>query len=147
MSKVDMVEHPPHYTFGEKFEVIDVISNWGIVFGFCIGSAIKYIARAEHKGNRLEDLKKGKWYINHILEHVRKNGILYTLVISDSSNKDQADYVDVILDWKLDLNECHVISSLFSTIYYMSIKNQDGVLLFLEEAQNHIDKAIADLES
>jgi hypothetical protein len=25
---------------------------------------VKYITRADHKGNRLEDLKKAQWYLN-----------------------------------------------------------------------------------
>jgi hypothetical protein len=56
----DNVNHPSHYNAG-KFEVIDVIEDWGL--GFNDGNAIKYIARARHKGNQLEDLKKAKWYI------------------------------------------------------------------------------------
>ena len=52
---VDAVNHPKHYTFG-KIEVIDVIEDWSL--GFHEGNAIKYVARAKHKGRELEDLKK-----------------------------------------------------------------------------------------
>jgi hypothetical protein len=59
--KADMVNHPKHYTFG-TIEVIDVIEDWQL--GFHEGNCVKYIARAKHKGNELEDLKKAQWYLN-----------------------------------------------------------------------------------
>lgn len=31
--------------------------------GFCLESAVKYIWRANEKGNAIEDLQKAKWYI------------------------------------------------------------------------------------
>lgn len=49
-----------HYNFG-TIEVIDVIEDWNL--NFCIGNAIKYIGRCEHKGHKKEDLEKAKWYI------------------------------------------------------------------------------------
>lgn len=63
MSKIDAVNHPPHYTHG-KFEPIDVIEDWDL--GFCLGNAVKYIARAGHKdpAKEIEDLKKSRWYID-----------------------------------------------------------------------------------
>ena len=61
----DNVNHPDHYTFG-KFEVIDVITDWNM--NYCLGNAIKYIARCEHKENKIQDLKKAIWYINKEIE-------------------------------------------------------------------------------
>lgn len=61
----EKVNHPPHYNQG-KHEVIDVILDWGL--GFVEGNIIKYIARSEHKENRLEDLKKARWYLNYLIE-------------------------------------------------------------------------------
>lgn len=58
------VDHPDHYNKG-KFEVIDVIEDWKL--GFNLGNAIKYLARADHKGHRTEDLKKAIWYIQREL--------------------------------------------------------------------------------
>ncbi len=55
-----MVDHPQHYNKG-KFEVIDVIEDWNL--GFNLGNTVKYIARGEHKGNCLQDLKKAAWYL------------------------------------------------------------------------------------
>lgn len=30
-------------------------------------NVVKYVARAEHKGKQLEDLKKGKWYLDRLI--------------------------------------------------------------------------------
>lgn len=37
--------------------------------GFSIGNAIKYLWRADEKGNAIEDLQKAKWYIE---DEIRK---------------------------------------------------------------------------
>ena len=64
----ETVNHPEHYNMG-KFEVIDIIEDWGL--GFHLGNAIKYIARAKHKDNQEEDLRKAIWYINRHLQHLQ----------------------------------------------------------------------------
>ena len=56
----DTIDHPPHYNFG-KIEVIEVIEDWKL--GFCLGCVVKYIGRADHKGDALSDLKKAHWYL------------------------------------------------------------------------------------
>jgi len=56
----ERIDHPPHYNFG-PIEVIDAIEAWEL--GFHLGNAVKYIARAAHKGQQLEDLKKARWYL------------------------------------------------------------------------------------
>jgi hypothetical protein len=58
----DPVSHPPHYTFG-KFEVIDVLEDW-FETDPLLWQVGKYIARAGHKGNLVEDLKKARWYLD-----------------------------------------------------------------------------------
>lgn len=60
----DMVNHPPHYTFG-KIEVIDAIDDWRL--GFYEGQVVKYVARAKYKGAELQDLKKAQWYLNRLI--------------------------------------------------------------------------------
>ena len=58
----DPVNHPDHYTFG-KFEVIDVIEDWGLNYNrSCV---IKYVARAgrKDKAKEAEDLKKARFYL------------------------------------------------------------------------------------
>ena len=58
--EVDMVNSPPHYTAG-GVETIDFIEAKGLNYN--LGNAVKYITRAGLKGDRVEDLKKAKWYI------------------------------------------------------------------------------------
>jgi hypothetical protein len=64
------VDHPNHYTFG-SIEVIDAITAWGL--DFSAGNAVKYIARAKHKQNELQDLKKARWYLNYMIEQLEKS--------------------------------------------------------------------------
>lgn len=56
----DVVNHPQHYTTG-GIETIDFIEAKKL--GFNLGNVVKYIARSDHKGKRLEDLKKAMWYL------------------------------------------------------------------------------------
>lgn len=63
------VDHPSHYNAG-KYEVIDVIEDWEL--GFNLGNAIKYIGRCEHKGKKVEDLKKAIWYIEREIKKSKK---------------------------------------------------------------------------
>ena len=65
----DMVNRPPHYTFG-TIEVINVIEDWKL--GFMLGNAIKYIARAPHKGSYVENLKKARWYLDREITKAEK---------------------------------------------------------------------------
>ena len=36
--------------------------------GFNLGNAVKYVARAGRKGDRLEDLEKARWYLDREIE-------------------------------------------------------------------------------
>ena len=42
--------------------------------GFCLGNAIKYIWRADEKGNAVQDLEKAKWYLEREIAKRRKGG-------------------------------------------------------------------------
>ena len=70
LSEPDAVNHPSHYTQG-KYEVIDVIEDWNL--GFNLGNAIKYIGRAGHKDDIVQDLEKAKWYIEREIKRLKKN--------------------------------------------------------------------------
>ena len=56
----DPVNSPAHYTYG-KIEVIDYILDKEL--DFCLGNVIKYVSRAGHKNNALEDLQKAAKYL------------------------------------------------------------------------------------
>lgn len=66
---MDKVNKPEHYNYS-KYECIDVVkdvtSGLNGVSAFYVGNVIKYIWRFQHK-NGLEDLKKAKWYLDHLI--------------------------------------------------------------------------------
>ena len=69
----DAVNHPSHYTRG-KIEVIEFIEDQQLPYH--LGNVIKYIARAGHKGDKLEDLQKARWYLDRYINEVMGNGTL-----------------------------------------------------------------------
>ena len=58
--KTDPVDHPAHYKVG-GIETIDFIEAKKLNYN--IGNVIKYLTRADYKGNKLEDLRKAQWYL------------------------------------------------------------------------------------
>lgn len=68
MSKPDMVNHPPHYLASPSgVECIQVTEH----LNFCVGNAVKYLWRCDHK-NGVEDLKKAAWYIEREIKRREK---------------------------------------------------------------------------
>lgn len=68
--KQDNVDHPKHYTQG-SIEVIDAIEAWQL--NFRLANVVKYVARAEHKNNKLEDLKKARWYLDREISKLEQS--------------------------------------------------------------------------
>lgn len=71
----DNVNHPSHYTQG-NIECIDAIAEAtkflrGIE-ATDTGNILKYMWRWNNK-NGLEDLRKARWYLNHLISHVEEN--------------------------------------------------------------------------
>ena len=66
----DPVNNPKHYA---QFSIqpIDAIEAWDL--DYCLGNAIKYIVRAEHKANELEDLKKAAWYLQRKIQRLEQD--------------------------------------------------------------------------
>lgn len=65
----DNVNHPAHYKTG-GIETIDFIEAKQLTYN--LGNVVKYITRADHKGNKVEDLKKAQWYLNREIENLTK---------------------------------------------------------------------------
>lgn len=57
----DPVNSPSHYKIG-GIETIDFIEAKDL--GYNLGNVVKYVTRAHHKGELLQDLKKAQWYLN-----------------------------------------------------------------------------------
>ena len=66
----DMVNYPTHYrSHPSGVEVIEITEH----LNFCLGNAVKYILRADHKGSHLQELKKGQWYISREIRRLQEN--------------------------------------------------------------------------
>ena len=65
----ERVNHPPHYNSG-KIEAIDAIWDWRL--DFIEGNVVKYVTRSKHKGDRLGDLKKARWYLDYLIDKLEK---------------------------------------------------------------------------
>lgn len=72
LSRATQVDHPAHYGGDTTYEVIKVIEAWEL--GFCLGNAVKYIARAgkKHPERMVEDLEKARWYIDRELKSLAR---------------------------------------------------------------------------
>ncbi len=72
----DMVDHPNHYQSDSGLEVIDVIDafteNLTGSQAFDTGNIIKYVCRW-HEKNGVEDLKKARWYLDHLIKSVSED--------------------------------------------------------------------------
>jgi hypothetical protein len=56
----DNINHPPHYTSHPSgIECISITRH----MGFNLGNVLKYVWRADLKGDDLADLRKAEWYI------------------------------------------------------------------------------------
>ena len=64
------VNHPSHYHSQSGVEVIAAIEAWDLNFN--LGNVVKYVARAGHKLDRLEDFEKALWYLTREVEYARK---------------------------------------------------------------------------
>ena len=58
----EAVNHPAHYGGDTTYEAIKVIENWNL--NFRLGNVLKYIRRAQHKDNLLQNLQKARWYLD-----------------------------------------------------------------------------------
>jgi hypothetical protein len=69
---IDNINHPPHYTSHPSgIECLEITKH----MNFCLGNAIKYIFRCEHKNNKIEDLEKAKFYIEEEIKLERNKNI------------------------------------------------------------------------
>ena len=64
----DPVNHPAHYKVG-GIETIDFIEAKGLNYN--IGNVVKYLTRADHKGNRKQDLEKAMLYLTREINSLK----------------------------------------------------------------------------
>lgn len=89
----DMVNHPSHYQSESGLEVIDFIkaftSNLTGIEATDTGNVLKYMCRWKNK-NGVEDLKKAKWYLEHLIDNVENR--------NDSKEEDESDLIKALID-------------------------------------------------
>ncbi len=73
MSDTDsrMIQSPPHYTRG-RIEVWDFIADQKL--DYFTGNVVKYVCRAGFKGEKLEDLRKARAYIDKLISLEEEEG-------------------------------------------------------------------------
>lgn len=65
----DNVNNPKHYTSHPSgIDCIQITEH----MGFCLGNAMKYIWRADLKGDAIEDLEKAVWYVKREIERRKR---------------------------------------------------------------------------
>lgn len=68
----DMVDRPPHYNQGSIEAINYIRQQLGTGFvEYCQGNVIKYLHRWKYK-NGLEDLEKAQWYLQRMVDELRK---------------------------------------------------------------------------
>lgn len=67
--KDDPVNHPKHYTSHPSGIECIVITEH---MGFNLGNALKYIWRADLKGQDIQDLEKAVWYVQREIDRRKK---------------------------------------------------------------------------
>ena len=69
------VTNPPHYKF-LGIEPIEVIKDWysdvNPFYAFCLGNALKYLARCTRKGDTIGDLMKAQNYIQRVIDEMKE---------------------------------------------------------------------------
>lgn len=93
---MEKVNHPEHYQSKKGIEVIDAMDAFteGLEGIEAVDTAqvIKYICRWKKK-NGLEDLKKAKWYLDHLISKVSDQRITEVNLYAD--NKKIFCYEDI----------------------------------------------------
>lgn len=93
---MEKVNHPEHYQSNNGIEAIDVMDAFteGLEGIEAVDTAqvIKYICRWKKK-NGLEDLKKAKWYLDHLISKVSDQRITEVNLYAD--NKKIFCYEDI----------------------------------------------------
>lgn len=64
-ARADLINHPAHYNTGH-IEVWDFILDQEL--DFLAGNVIKYVCRADRKGDPLTDLRKARTYLDKLIE-------------------------------------------------------------------------------
>ena len=70
--QADQINSPPHYTVGgiETIEYMKAKASPEEFAGYLRLNALKYVSRAGHKDNTVQDYKKAVWYLNRLIKEM-----------------------------------------------------------------------------
>lgn len=105
----DVISHPAHYTEGRKYEPRKVIADWDLSFN--LGNAVKYLARAGRKGDKIEDLRKAIQYIEFEIDECSKHSE-YEELLNSIKNRSPEEQIKIVEQLKLELNKKYGIGGL-----------------------------------
>ena len=95
---------PDHYTHG-KIQPLEVIEDWGL--GFHLGNVLKYIGRAGHKGDALDDLRKARTYLDREISNRAAQVVVRELVDLEPNEPGAAWVRHGCGDMWCRVHECH----------------------------------------
>lgn len=121
---VDMVNHPPHYTFG-KFEVINVLEAWKLPFH--LANTVKYIARTGKKQKHVEDIEKARWYLKRYIDWRDKDDFSICL-----KPYEKITLENVLNDWKLDEMLAEVLKNIYYGNYFSALADLDDYIKMIK---------------
>jgi len=125
----DPVENPVHYK-RLRHEPIVVMEALGLGPQFHLASALKYVARAGHKGAALEDLSKALWCVGRAVEYYSPAPLQMT----------KAEVDAVLQDWGLSANLSAAVQHLIGGTWVAA-----HLLLSMEiEQLKHAASSLAD---
>ena len=140
MEKVDMVNHPPHYTFG-KFEHVVVVENWEL--GYHLGNCTKYMMRAVHKNNLIEDLKKASWYLDRAIQKPWCALVSYDLLTKPEHH---FEIKEVAADWFKEEDTNLYKAMIHIGLAALCSPNMEILIQQLQAALSFLDRDIIALE-
>ena len=121
-----MVSHPSHYQSETGLEVIDVIEAFTFdlkgIEATDTGNVLKYMCRWKNK-NGLQDLEKAKWYLDHLIDHVRLLEEENTPINDDTEDAIYSEMEKDLLSWlkqessKYNLDADHLVALFTSVIF------------------------------
>ena len=121
-----MVSHPSHYQSETGLEVIDVIEAFTFdlkgIEATDTGNVLKYMCRWKNK-NGLQDLEKAKWYLDHLIDHVRLFKEKNTPINDDTEDAIYSEMEKDLSSWlkqessKYNLDADHLVALFTSVIF------------------------------
>lgn len=128
-----MVSHPSHYQSETGLEVIDVIESFTFdlkgIEATDTGNVLKYMCRWKNK-NGLQDLEKAKWYLDHLIDHVRLLEEKNTPINDDTEDAIYSEMEKDLSSWleqessKYNLDADH-LAALFTSVIFGANKRKE----------------------